>query len=178
MALTNDKSLSKSVNTFPPEKISPVENEVHSKVQKIEFQFVGRFDGTADAELLANDEILGPLLPEGCLVHDAKIIIDASTGAGGIFDLGHKAGFEIDDTSLVEDQNVAIAEDQNAFVNQADAGGQAVMKRMDLDTVRAGQGLKVGKGGLQLFIKCTEATTAAVAGAVKIRGYVEYTYES
>ena len=69
--------------------------------------------------LAIGDTIDGPTLPKGARVLDAAIKISASLGTGGIIDFGH----------LVSDDAVETA-DQDAFVAQADAGGQAVLGKM------------------------------------------------
>ena len=139
---------------FPKLKIAP--NEINNQLDCLTEEI------TLTAELAANDEILGPILPEGCKVIDAMVRIPASLGGGGILTLGHKAGVDLDGN--------AIGEDDNSFVTNADAGGQAVLERSGPDSV--GIHLKPGKGGLQTFLKCTEASTAGVG--VKISYSITY----
>jgi hypothetical protein len=74
---------------------------------------------TIAAALSVSDEILGPILPKGAIVLDAKLHVDATLGTGGILDLGYSAS----------DDGVE-SEDTDAFVSQADAGGAAVLSRM------------------------------------------------
>lgn len=76
---------------------------------------------TLTVALAVGDTIAVGKLPANSMVTDAKVYIDVTLGATGIFDLGHAA-------STDEDGN-AIAVDTDGFVDQADAGGQAVLKR-------------------------------------------------
>ena len=141
MAILNGKNYAKSV-AFPIEKSDP--NEVDARVKSIHETY------TMAAVLANGDEILGPKLPEGAKIIDAMVVIDKSMGAGGILDMGLKEYTDL--------QGVLIVEDQNSLVNQADAGGQAVVKRADVTSL-VGLGKDIGKGGAQLFAKCTEAST-------------------
>jgi hypothetical protein len=154
MAILNGDNYGANLDNFPPEKIAPskINNEMGVLTEEI----------TLAAELAVNDEVLGPFIPEGAKIIDAYVKIDSSTGAGGIVDLGYKAGLDRDGN--------AVGEDQNALVDQADAGGQAVLERADQDS--AGIGLIVGKGGLQSFLKCTEATTTGTG--VKVSYAISY----
>jgi len=163
------KNLAKS-QASPIKKIAPGEH--NSRIKCVFEEFKG-----LTAELAPGDKLLGPNIPEGALVVDAKIHITESLGAGGIIDVGHEGGFENDEDAATEDKNVAIAADPNAFVNQADGGGQKVLKSADIDTVST-LGVKAGKGGLQMSGTCTEASTNLVAGGAIIKMYVYYTLES
>lgn len=71
------------------------------------------------AAFASGDKIELMKLPRGAKVVDAFVKCP-STGATGIFDLGYKAN------------GVDVA-DPDAFVLQADSGGQAVFKRMSLE---------------------------------------------
>ena len=106
---------------------------------------------TLDSALAVNDEILIGKLPPNSIVVDAKIKIDKSLGATGIFELGHKANSSGD------------SEDSDAFVVGADAGGQAALqgpselatgihKRFDSET--------------QIFLKCTEVMDGSVLDGI------------
>jgi len=169
MAIILGKNLGKT-QASPIQKISP--GEYNSRIKCVQESFIG-----LAAELAPGDKLLGPNIPEGAVVIDAKMHITASLGATGIIDLGHEGGFEINEASVNEDKNDVIAADQNAFVNQADGGGQAVLKSANIETV-ATMGLVVGKGGLQMSGTVTEASTNLVAGGAEIRMYVYYTLES
>ena len=162
MADINGDNLQLGLN-FPIEKIPPGKYNCRTKTL-IETH-------TTDRIIALNEEILGPKLPEGARVLDAKLMISGTTGAAGIFDLGHKA-FE-----TLAETPVTVAEDQDAFVQQADAGGQAVLKRALLAS-KLGEVLGViGKGGAQTFVKCTEATTTTLAAPVVIEWHIEYALE-
>lgn len=114
---------------------------------------------TFSQAVIANgDRVLGPKLPERARILDAKLLIDASTGTGGIFDLGHDAS-----------EDGSIAADQDAFVIGADAGGQAVLKRANEMNVGID---KLFMKPVQLVATCTEATSAA--DGVKLVWHIEY----
>ena len=61
------------------------------------------------------------MIPPNSVVTDAKIYINKSLGATGIFDLGYLA-------------NGVDSADTDAFVKGADAGGQAVVQRADVNS--------------------------------------------
>lgn len=95
--------------------------------------------------LALNDEILGPILPAGAIVLDAKLKISATLGTGGILELGHKASDN-------------IAEDSDAFITGADAGGQAVLAR----PAAANVGIyKKFDEAVRTFAKVTEASSVS-----------------
>jgi len=160
MADLNGDNLQLGLN-FPKEKIAP--GQSNTRIKNLNEKVL------MDRLVLVNEEILGPNIPEGAFVLSAQLMIDGSTGAGGIFDLGHKAGIDIDGN--------ALAEDQDAFVQQADAGGQAVNKK-DLAASKLSSILgKVGKGGLQTYAKCTESTTTTVATPRTLEWNIQYALE-
>lgn len=101
---------------------------------------------TIEAALDVNDDILGPKLPKGAVVIDAKLHIDATLGTGGILTLGHEAG----------DDGVE-SEDEDAFVPATDAGGQAALGRMAASSA----GLyKQFAEAVRVKAVCTEASSA------------------
>ena len=86
------------------------------------------------------DKIYGPSIPAGSIVTDAKIVIDKSLGATGIFMLGN-------------------ASDDNAYILAADAGGQAVLQR----AVAGCAGIHVRTtAATQLICECTEIMDGTV----------------
>lgn len=92
----------------------------------------------------ANDIIKVGKLPAGARVIGASVK-SPSLGTTGIFDLGNAVSAD-----------ASVAADQDAFVAQADAGGQAVL------AVGAGAGiLKKYEVEVDVELKCTEVTTAA-----------------
>ena len=103
------------------------------------------------------DEILGPFLPANSLVLDAKVKIDKSLGATGIFSLGHAAS----DTD---------AADSDAFVTAADGGGQAALEKAGAANVGI---FKRYAEKVQLKLVCTEVMDGAVLDG-KIYMEVEY----
>ena len=111
---------------------------------------------TLAADGAINDEILMSKIPEGARIVDAYIRSD-DLGAAGILDFGLKAH-----TNKAGD---AVSEDQDSLVQQADAGGQAVLKRALLGCV--GIGLEIGVGGAQPFLKFTEASDAGVGDTIQ-----------
>lgn len=116
------------------------------------------FDSYVLASALGvGDEIFSIFIPDGSVITDAKIKIDKSLGATGIFELGTKAN-ELD------------AEDSNSLVSAADAGGQAVLKRADLSNVGIH---KRYESQTQVFLTCTEIMDGSVLDAV-ITLEVEY----
>ena len=133
---------------FPAEKAKP--GQINGRVKSLSEKY------TMIAALAVNDEILGPKLPGGARVIDATITIDKSLGATGILDLGHKASEDLDGNTL--------AEDQNAFINQADGGGQAVFQRMgsSASNIEAGYNQEFGTEA-QVYAKCTELSVVTDA---------------
>jgi len=93
------------------------------------------------AVIAVNDEILMFKLPKGAKVKDVSFS-SPSMGATGIFDVGIK-------------DNGVESEDQNYFINQADAGGQAVLAKPAAGAAFIGQKLSEET---TVFIKCTEVT--------------------
>ena len=141
----------------PKDRVDPSEYNARSKV--IHEKFVN----VVGSPILNGDTIQGMKIPEGALIHDAKIKI-GNGGATGILDLGHGAGLDIDGN--------AIAADSDGFVQQADAGGQTVFKRADNGS--ASIGFKVGQGGLDILATCTED----FVNDVTVEFWVEYSLES
>lgn len=107
--------------------------------------------------LQVGDKILGLSIPANSLVTDAKVKVNKSLGATGIFDLGH----------LASDDDAA---DADAFVKSADAGGQAVLKRADETCVGIH---KRFTADTQVVLECTEVMDGTVLDAV-ITFEVEY----
>lgn len=100
---------------------------------------------TLSAELAVNDliNVCAPI-PAYARIVDA-VVIAPSLGATGILDLG-------------------IASDQNYFVDQADAGGQAVKKSMASEA-----GLMVQSANiLQPQLKCTEVSAAGTGKKIQV----------
>jgi len=100
--------------------------------------------------LAENDEIYLMKLPPYARVIEAEITC-ASLGTTGKLSLGHKASVDPDDT--------AISEDADAFIDEANAGGQAVTEMMTANANLAGNKLKFGNQETQVFAKCTEVST-------------------
>jgi len=103
------------------------------------------------------DEILGLDIPADSIVTAAKVKIDKSLGATGIFSLGHKA-------------NSVDAEDPNAFVLAANGGGQAALQYAEAATV--GIHKKFAEA-TQIFLTCTEVMDGNVLDGV-ISFEIEY----
>ncbi len=149
MATFNGENYEKGYVNKPSEKIE--KGELAGRKRLV-------FDKlTLSSALAVNDEILLPFIPASSIVTDAKIKIDKSLGATGIFELGHKA-------------NGVDAEDSDAFVVAADGGGQAALKRAN--ELNAGIFKRFSKE-TQLFLKCTEVMDGSVLDAV-ISVEVEY----
>lgn len=115
-------------------------------------EFNGRLKGIFDklvmtAVLANNDEVDSLTIPEGALIVEAWVK-SPSLGVTGIVNLGLRAFEDIDGNT--------IPEDSDGLVQAADAGGQAVMKRADLNSALIGK--KVGKGGAQVFLHCSEVS--------------------
>lgn len=108
MANLNGQNYAKQYVTKPSEKIQMGEKAGRKRLI---------FDKVVLSQAFAAGEkvILGNI-PADSIVTDAKIKIDKSLGATGIFDLGFAA-------------NGVDAADADAFVVAADGGGQAVLKR-------------------------------------------------
>ena len=93
-----------------------------------------------DSALAVNDEILALSIPASSIVVDAKIFIEKSLGATGIFSLGYKA------------TSVDVA-DAAGFIDGADAGGQAVLKRAGANNAGI---MKIVATVTDVFLSCTE----------------------
>jgi len=141
MAIYNGINYAKQYVSKPSEKIDS--GEVAGRKRLL----LEKFDLTF--AVLNGDTILGPKLPAGSIVTDAKIKIDKSLGATGIFQLGHLA-------------NGVDAADADAFIAAADAGGQAVLARLALEV----GALKRFTKETQLVITCTEDMDGAVLDGV------------
>lgn len=111
---------------------------------------------TLPAATAEDDVIQIGYIPANSVIVDAKIIISKSLGATGIFELGHGA-------STAEEDASAIALDTNGLVSAADGGGQAALKRADLDSVILGK--RLGSETL-IYATCTEVMDGSVADAV------------
>lgn len=99
----------------------------------------------AGVVLAVNDTITGPVLPAGARVIDAAVKVNASLGTGGILDFGHLASAEGNE-----------AADQDAFVQQADAGGAAVLAKMAIGSLALD---KKFVEPVRTQLKVTEAST-------------------
>lgn len=149
MATFNGENYKKQYVDKPSEKIE--KGEVAGRKRLLKEKLV------LSSALSVNDEILGPFIPADSIVTDAKILISKSLGATGIFELGFKA-------------NGVDAEDSDAFVVAADAGGQAALKRADAANVGI---YKRFTADTQIFAKCTEVMDGSVLDGV-IHLEVEY----
>lgn len=109
-----------------------------------------------------NDEIIIGVLPANSLVTDAKIFVNKSLGATGIFTLGHKA--------TTDELGNVIAEDEDGFCGAADAGGQAALARAGATSVALYK--RLGSETV-VFIKVTEVTDGSVADGVLV-AEIEY----
>lgn len=142
MATYNGDNYQKGFVTKPSEKIEKGEYTGKSRVM-IERK-------TLSVALQVNDEVLGPLIPADSIILDAKVKIDKSLGATGIFNLGYKA-------------NGVDAADLDGFVVGADAGGQAVLKRADVSSAAI---FKRFTKDTQLVLVCSEVMDGSVLDAV------------
>lgn len=150
MATFNGDNYKKQYIDKPSEKIEKGESAGRKRIQFDKYLL--------DSALAVNDEILVGFLPPNSLVTDAKIKIDKSLGATGIFELGHKANASGD------------AEDSDAFVSNADAGGQSVLQRSS----NANVGIHKRFGSeTALFVTCTEVMDGAVLDGI-ISVEIEY----
>ena len=149
MAELNSKNYQAQYINKPADKIR--QGEVSGIKRTIYDSFVVPAGGIAAA-----DKILSLFLPEGALVLDAKIKMP-NLGATGILDLGHEG-------------NAVEADDQNAFVDQADAGGQAVLERADQDSADIYTRFSADT---QVSVTCTELVPVGAAGSL-IEWEVEY----
>lgn len=136
--------------------------EINGRVKVL----VERYEFPA-AVFAAGDRIQGPKLPADVRVLDAYVSAP-SLGATGIFTLGHEA--------TTDNDGNAIAEDANAFVDNADFGGAAALVRAGVAGKEASIGERLGLNQeTQTFLECTEATAAA-AGLV-IEYIIEFTLD-
>lgn len=108
----------------------------------------GLYDKFTLTEVLALSAEIDSLdIPEGATITNAWIK-SANLGSTGIVSMGLRAHEDIDGNP--------ISEDADGLVASADAGGAAVFQR------NAGEALigkTIGKGGAQVFLTCTEAST-------------------
>jgi len=112
---------------------------------------------TMDFAWQVGDILYGPYLPANSLVTNAKIKIDKSLGATGIFSMGH----------LASDTDAA---DADAFVTAADGGGQAALEKAGAANV--GIFYRFAER-VQLSVTCTEVMDGAVLDG-KLYMEVEY----
>lgn len=115
---------------------------------------------TLNVALAVNDEVLGPYIPADSVVLGAKVFINKSLGATGIFNLGYKG-------------NGVDAADLDAFVIGADAGGQAALARES--AASAGLFKRFTKD-TQLVLVCTEVMDGTVLDG-EVVFEVEYSNE-
>lgn len=147
MATLNGINYAKSLQA-PVQKADP--GEINAKVKCIRERY------TLSAVLANGDEILGPILPAGAVILDAYVK-SPSLGATGIVTLGLKA--------FTDYEGNTEAADPDSLVVSADAGGAAVLERASAGSAAIGK--KVGTGGAQTVLTCTEASANAV-------GTIEY----
>jgi hypothetical protein len=137
MAIFNGSNFEK-VNSVPSQKIP--KGEFSGKVRCLYDSF-----SCAQNVFAISDKInIGALLPKGARVLEA-VLASPSLGTTGIMQLGIAAG-------------ASEAADPNAFINAADAGGQAVKAEMPLGSYGLG---KQFSEDLQVQINFTEASDAA-----------------
>ena len=117
------------------------------KVQIDRFTLV---NAAGTAGLKTGDRLLLGPLPASSLFLNAKVHLDKSLGATGIFNLGYLA-------------NGVDAEDTDAFVTGADGGGQSALAETDKDS--AGLYKRFSKETFLVLI-CTEDMDDAVLDAV------------
>lgn len=167
----NDINLSQA-QARPVVKIDPTEVNTRTKYLRLKFLI--------NSNLSIGDTITGVNIPEGAVVLDAGVYIPASLGAGGRLSFGHAGGNVIStDESIPADEQLeqAIAADPDAFVLDADAGGQAVLEKAGAGSVILSQLGKVGLGGLPLQLTVLEAPTTADTTPVLVEAWVEYALE-
>jgi len=138
MAINNGKNYAKQFITKPSEKIEKGEQAGKKRI------LVERF--TLDYAVQVGDTILGPKLPAYAIVTGAKLSLDKSLGATGIFKAGH----------LANDEESA---DSGAFVVGADGGGQAALAR---ESAGLSGIFKTFVSETQIVIECTEVMDGAV----------------
>ena len=149
MADFNSKNYQAQYVNNPSEKVR--QGEVVGEKRNLSDSFEIPVGGLA-----ASDKILSLFIPEGAKVLDAKIKMP-NLGATGIVDLGHEG-------------NSVEPADQNAFVDQADAGGQAVLERADQDSADI---YARYSEDTQVSLTVTEIIPAGAAGGV-IAWDIEY----
>lgn len=110
---------------------------------------------TLAAAQQVNDTIAIGKLPPGSFITGAKVYINKSLGATGIFDLGHSAS--------EDESGVVVAANADGIVKSADAGGQAVLKLPDQSCNALFQrfGLET-----EIVLICTEVMDGSVLDAV------------
>ena len=149
MATLNSVNYAKTQNN---QKIDPAEMNGRMKGMHDSYTLPG-------VVLAANDEVNSSFIPEGAIITNAWIK-SPSLGTTGILQMGLRAH--------VDEDGAAVAEDPDGLVASADAGGQAVFQNNGTEDLI---GSKIGKGGAQVFLKCTEVSTLT---AVKFEWHVEY----
>lgn len=152
MANYNGENYAKVFATKPAEKISKGEYAGKKRIV-IERRVL-------DVALQVNDQILCPFIPADSIVTGAKVHINKSLGATGIFSLGFLA-------------NGVDAADLDAFAVAIDAGGQAVLTK----SIATSAGLyKRFTKDTQIVLVCTEVMDGTVLdGIVTIE--LEYSNE-
>lgn len=152
MANYNGENYAKVFATKPAEKIA--KGEFAGKKRVIIERKV------LDVALQVNDQVLGPYIPADSIVTGAKVHINKSLGATGIFSLGFLG-------------NGVDAADLDAFAVAADAGGQAAL----VSSVASSAGLyKRLTKDTQIVLVCTEVMDGSVLDAV-VTFEVEYSNE-
>ena len=153
MAIRNGRNYAIEIAT-PDQKTNPLANR--GKLQMIT-ESISLASTIADG-----DTVLGPLIPDGARIVDAKIVVKASTGGSGRFRLGTKAGFNR--------SGAVVAEDADSLVTEVDSGGQAAQASMAAG--QAGLDVVAGKNGLRTFATCSEATDDLSGGPVELAWFV------
>lgn len=143
MATVYGVNNTKKYITNPIDKVQAKEDGGKVRVAYDSYVFLA--NAFADGDLI---ELMK--LPKGAKVVDA-FVKAPSLGTTGIFDLGYKA-------------NGVDVIDENAFVSAADAGGQAVFKRMSTE---AGS-FKEFSVETTVILDCTEVTTAAIGLTIEV----------
>ena len=149
MATFNTTNYQKAFVDRPREKAN--KGEVAGRVRMMLGQIV------LDGSQAVGDLIKVGKLPANSRVVMGAIYVNKSLGATGILDLGHAGG--------EDEEGNAIAADQDAFVQGADAGGQAAYKQSDSTS----EGLKERFGGeTTLQAQVTEALDGSVTDGVAV----------
>ena len=152
MATQNGDNYQKTQNS-PVDKLDP--GELNGRVKVLQES------RTLDSELGIGEQVLGPKLPGSAKVLDAVLRVNGAIGAG-LLDLGHEA-YTANDGS-------AVAADQNAFIDQANAGAGAIHARMGTE---AGFRLEMGQNDVQVLLTNTGAATTSGIG-VKVEWIITY----